>query len=215
MLYQQIPELLRSLAAQSEISCTLEGHTARIGADALRPVGAAFTRALSPLLPEASTHIALDTLLSALPGLELPHDSTKIGPEMVPAIARTMAVPEGALHFQREAPCGITAAVERVDIGNAESEVSVEPASAALAQIGSGQSQLPATHQLVAGRATPLSMSTSIVEGAVVSGPSELSIDPGASVQLNGQSAEGVIALCAGDRLNAAGIEVLFIAVEP
>jgi len=215
MLYQQIPELLRSLATQSEISCTLEGHTARIGADALRPVGAAFTRALSPLLPEASTHIALDTLLSALPGLELPHDSTKIGPEMVPAIARTMAVPEGALHFQREAPCGITAAVEKVDIGNAESEVSVEPASAALAQIGSGQSQLPATHQLVAGRATPLSMGTNIVEGAVASGPSELSIDPGASVQLNGQPAEGVIALCAGDRLNAAGIEVLFIAVEP
>jgi hypothetical protein len=118
MLYQQIPELLRSLATQSEISCTLEGHTARIGADALRPVGAAFTRALSPLLPEASTHIALDTLLSALPGLEFPHDCTKIGPEIVPAIARTMAVPEGALHFQREAPCGTTAAVERVDTGN-------------------------------------------------------------------------------------------------
>jgi hypothetical protein len=215
MLYQQIPELLRSLATQSEISCTLEGHTARIGADALRPVGAAFTRALSPLLPDASIHIALDALLSALPGLELPHDCTKIGPEIVPAIARTMAVPEGALHFQREAPCGTTAAVERVDTGNAEPAVSVEPASDALVETGSGQSQQPATHQLVAGRATPLSMGTGIVGGAVVSGPSELSIDPGASVQLNGQPAEGVIALCAGDRLNAAGVEVLFIAVEP
>ena len=215
MLYQQIPELLRSLATQSEISCTLEGHTARIAADALRPVGAAFTQALFPLLPEASTHIALDTLLSALPGLELPHDSTRIGPEMVPAIAYTMAVPEGALHFQREAPCGTTTAVERVDTGKAEAEVSVEPASDALAQARSGQSQQPATHQLVVGHATPLSMGTGIAEGAVVSGPSELSIDPGASVQLNGQPAEGVIALFAGDRLNAAGVEVLFIAVEP
>ena len=135
--------------------------------------------------------------------------------EMVPAIAHTMAVPEGALHFQREAPCGTTTAVERVDTGKAEAEVSVEPASGALAQARSGQSQQPATHQLVVGHATPLSMGTGIAEGAVVSGPSELSIDPGASVQLNGQPAEGVIALFAGDRLNAAGVEVLFIAVEP
>ncbi|MEK9933613.1 MAG: hypothetical protein VW555_02760, partial [Luminiphilus sp.] len=32
-LYEQIPELLRSLAAQGEVSCTVEGHTARIAAD--------------------------------------------------------------------------------------------------------------------------------------------------------------------------------------
>jgi hypothetical protein len=49
----------------------------------------------------------------------------------------------------------------------------------------------------------------------VISGPAELSIESGASVQLNGQPAEGLVSLSAGDQLTAAGVEVLFIAVEP
>ena len=126
-LYQQIPDLLRSLATQSEISCAVEGHTARITADALRQVGDAFTRALAPLLPAAPQHIALDSLLSALPGLALPHDHTETGPEVVPAIAQTMAIPEGALHFQREAPCGI--AFEGSNTGSAKTDVASESPS--------------------------------------------------------------------------------------
>ena len=212
-LYQQIPDLLRSLAIQSEISCTVEGHTARITADALRPVGDAFTRALAPLLPAAPQHIALDSLLSALPGLALPHDHTETGPEVVPAIAQTMALPEGALHFQREAPCGIV--VEGSNIGSAKPDVASESPSNTEVKADQEQTPLPATHQLVAGCATPLSPGTHIADGAVISGPAELSIESGASVQLNGQPAEGVISLSAGDQLTAAGVEVLFIAVEP
>ena len=49
----------------------------------------------------------------------------------------------------------------------------------------------------------------------MISGPAELSVESGASLQLNGQPAEGVISLSAGDQLTAAGVEVLFIAVEP
>ena len=212
-LYQQIPDLLRSLAIQSEVSCTVEGHTARITADALRPVGDAFTRALAPLLPAAPQHIALDSLLSALPGLALPHDHTETGPEVVPAIAQTMALPEGALHFQREAPCGIV--VEGSNIGSAKPDVASESPSNTEVKADQEQTPLPATHQLVAGCATPLSPGTHIADGAVISGPAELSIESGASVQLNGQPAEGVISLSAGDQLTAAGVEVLFIAVEP
>ena len=212
-LYQQIPDLLRSLAIQSEISCTVEGHTARITADALRPVGDAFTRALAPLLPAAPQHIALDSLLSALPGLALPHDHTKTGPEVVPAIAQTMAIPEGALHFQREAPCGIV--VEGSNIGSAKPDVASESPPNTEVKADQEQTPLPATHQLVAGCATPLSPGALVTEGAVISGPAELSIESGASVQLNGQPAEGVISLSAGDQLTAAGVEVLFIAVEP
>ena len=212
-LYQQIPDLLRSLATQSEISCTVEGHTARITTDALRPVGDAFTRALEPLLPAAPQHIALDSLLSALPGLTLPHDCTETGPEVVPAIAQTMAIPEGALHFQREAPCGTV--VERSNTGSAKPDVAAESTSNTKVKADREQTPLPATHQLVAGCATPLSPGTLVAEGAVVSGPAELSIQSGASMQLNGQPAEGVISLSAGDQLTAAGVEVLFIAVEP
>ena len=214
-LYQQIPELLSSLATQSEISCTVEGHTARITTDALRPVGDAFTRALMPLLPAAPQHIALDSLLSALPGLTLPHDRTETGPEVLPAIAQTMAIPEGALHFQREAPCGTTTAIEGADAGSTQPEVAAESASNVEAQADSEQASVAATHQLVGGCATPLSPGAVVTEGAVISGPAELSIESGASVQLNGQPAEGVMSLSAGDQLTAAGVEVLFIAVEP
>ena len=212
-LYQQIPDLLQSLATQSEISCTVEGHTARITADALRPVGDAFTRALVPLLPAAPQHIALDSLLSALPGLSLPHNRTETGPEVVPAIAQTMALPEGALHFQREAPCGTV--VEGSNTGSPKPDVAAESPSNTEVKADRGQTPLPATHQLVAGCATPLSPGAHIADGAVISGPAELSVESGASVKLNGQPAEGVISLSAGDQLTAAGVEVLFIAVEP
>ncbi len=212
-LYQQIPDLLRSLATQSEISCTVEGHTARITADSLRPVGDAFTRALVPLLPAAPQHIALDSLLSALPGLSLPHNRTETGPEVVPAIAQTMAIPEGALHFQREAPCGTV--VEGSNTESVKPNVAAESPSNTEVKADREQTPLPATHQLVAGCATPLSPGAHIAEGAVISGPAELRIESGASVQLNGQPAEGVISLSAGDQLTAAGVEVLFIAVEP
>ena len=126
-----------------------------------------------------------------------------------------MAIPEGALHFQREAPCGTATTVEGSDTGSAKPDVAAESPSNTEVKAGQEQAPLPATHQLVAGCATPLSPGARVAEGAVISGTAELSIESGTSIQLNGLPAEGVISLSAGDRLTAAGVEVLFIAVEP
>ena len=48
----------------------------------------------------------------------------------------------------------------------------------------------------------------------MVSGPSQVTIEPGVAAQLNHQPAEGVISLRADDRIHASGVEVHFIAVE-
>ena len=104
-LYQQIPSLLGSLVTQSEISCTVEVHTARIAREALAPVGAAFSRALAPLLPAGVERIALDALLSELPGLTLPGECISVSAEIIPRAADFLEVTEGELIFQREAPC--------------------------------------------------------------------------------------------------------------
>lgn len=204
-LYEQIPELLRSLATLSEISLTVEGHTARITADALRPVGAAFSHALVPILPQQISHIALDTLLAVLPGLSLPSDTSTVETEVIPAVASAMTVPEGELIFQREAPC-----LEKTR-PPAESPQSGSSAATPARQAGAPP---VATHQLVAGRATPLIIGTRIADGVMVSGNGELTIAANLAVHLNDQPADGVIAVNASDRLNVGGVEVHFIAVE-
>ena len=48
----------------------------------------------------------------------------------------------------------------------------------------------------------------------MVSGPSQVTIEPGVAAQLNHQPTEGVISLRADDRFHASGVEVHFIAVE-
>lgn len=204
-LYEQIPSLLRSLAAQGEVSCTVEGHTARIAADALRPVGAAFSRALVPLLPATSSHVALDTLLSGLPGLQLDQPVSTVGADTITSSAASMTPPEGELIFQREAPC------QTVAPASAPAAASLEANHAESAQPSTAPA---ATHQLIAGHATPLLIGAQIAEGVVVSGPSQVTIEPGAAAQLNHQPTEGVISLRADDRIHASGVEVHFIAVE-
>lgn len=205
-LYEQIPQLLRSLAAHSEVSCTVEGHTARIAADALRPVGTAFSKALAPLLPATIRNVALDALLSGLPGLQLDQNVSTVGTDAILASAVSMAPSSGGeLIFQREAPCHNPAPVSapaaaQLETNNAESaQTSTAPA---------------ATHLLIAGLATPLHIGTQIAEGVVVSGPSQVTIEPGSAALLNNQPTEGVILLSADDRLQASGVEVHFIAVE-
>ena len=214
-LYLQLPELLRSLGTQNEISCSVEGHTARIAADALRPVGAAFTRALTPLLPAGTEHIALDALLSALPGLDLPVQATTTGPEVMPLIAGTIAPPAGELHFQREAPCDNAASP-----GQAPAES--QPLAAASAQAETAQdsletSQAPgsATHFLTGGHAAPLNSGKHITNGVSVAESGTIDIAPGTATELNDQVVAGRVAVNAGDRLCAGGVEVHFISVEP
>ena len=205
-LYEQIPSLLRSLAAQGEVSCTVEGHTARIAADALRPVGAAFSGALVPLLPAAGSHVALDALLSGLPGLQLDQNVSTVGADIITMSAAGMTPPEGELIFQREAPC------QNVAPASTSAAVPLETNNAQSAQTSTAPA---ATHQLIAGLATPLLIGTQIAEGVVVSGPSQVTIEPGLAARLNHQPAEGVISLSADDRIHAGGVEVHFIAVEP
>ena len=208
-LYQQIPSLLGSLVTQSEISCTVEGHTARITREALAPVGAAFSRALAPLLPAGVERIALDALLSELPGLTLPGECISVSAEIIPRAADVLEVTEGELIFQREAPCS-----RLVAPGNPAGIAAQEDAPVAEAGSGHTASAAAVTHQLVAGHATPLTLGSSVTDGVVLSGINELTVTTEAAVTLNGRSVEGVTAIIAGDRLTVAGVDVDFIVVE-
>ena len=208
-LYQQIPALLGSLVTQSEISCTVEGHTARIAREALAPVGAAFSRALAPLLPAGVERIALDALLSELPGLTSSGEHISVSAEIIPRAADVLEVTEGELIFQREAPCsGLDAP------GNPPGIAAQEDAPVAEADSGHTASAAAVTHQLIAGHATPLTLGSSVTDGVVLSGVNELTVTTEAAVTLNGRSVEGVTAISAGDRLTVAGVDVDFIVVE-
>ena len=208
-LYQQIPALLGSLVTQSEISCTVEGHTARIAREALAPVGAAFSRALAPLLPAGVERIALDALLSELPGLTSSGEHISVSAEIIPRAADVLEVTEGELIFQREAPCsGLVAP------GNPPGIAAQEDAPVAEADSGHTAPATAVTHQLIAGHATPLTLGSSVTDGVVLSGVNELTVTTEAAVTLNGRSVEGVTAISAGDRLTVAGVDVDFIVVE-
>lgn len=206
-LYEQIPEFLKSLSTQSEISCTVEDHTARINADTLRPVGEALSRELRQALPDSIGHIALDTLLSDLPGLSLPHPSTEVAPsDLWHAIEAHLVPTEGELVFQRRLAC------QRHD-----SETS--PGTPAAAKPSSPQPErsqqaTQATHQVVSGRATLMSTGAPIAPGVGLAGPGTLLISPNTLVHLNGQACEGEVSIQPGDRLVVGTLEVLFISVE-
>ena len=214
-LYLQLPDLLRSLGTQTEVSCSVEGHTARIAADALRPVGTAFTQALTPLLPEGTTHIALDALLSAVPGLDLPVQVTAAGPEVIPLIATTLAPSAGELHFQREAPCGSAASprqapTESQSRAAASTQAHIEQESLEMSQAPSF-----ATHSLTGGHAVPLSPGKHITYGVSARESGVIDIAPGTPAELNDQPVARRVAVNAGDRLFVGGVEVRFITVEP
>ena len=214
-LYLQLPNLLRSLGTQTEVSCSVVGHTARIAADALRPVGTALTQALTPLLPEGTTHIALDALLSAVPGLDLPVQVTAAGPEVIPLIANTLAPSAGELHFQREVPCGNAASPGQA---SAESQSRAAESTQADTEQGSLEmSQAPsfATHSLTGGHAVPLNPGKHITDGVSATESGIIDIAPGTPAELNDQPVVGRVAVNAGDRLFVGGVEVRFITVEP
>ena len=226
VLYEKIPELLQALNTQSEVSCTIEGHTARVSADALRPVGEAFSRAITPLLPEGIGHVALDTLLSTLPGLALAHTTTAVPPEAAAIGAARLPVPESELVFQREVACStekraapglITPAVSAPaapDTHAAEpSKSEASKSEASKSEASTSGRGLPATHQLITGQATPLVVGATLAEGVTVSGISELLIQAGSGAQINGNPVEGSLSVCAGDRLTTPAVEILLIAV--
>ena len=215
-LYLQLPDLLRALGTQSEVSCSVEGHIASIAADTLRPVGAAFTQALGPLLPAGTAHIALDALLSALPGLDLlPMQATTIGPEDISLIAGTIAPSVGDLHFQREAPCGNATSSGQAPADSQQLAAAWTQPKTEKESLETSQAPGSATHSLTGGHAVPLSSGKHIADGVSAAESGGIDIAAGTPAELNDQPVEGRVAVNAGDRLCAGGVEVRFITVEP
>jgi len=201
-LYEQIPALLQALATQSEVSCVVEGHTARVSADALRAVGQRFSAALAPLIPVDISLVAFDSLLSSLPGLSLssqqgqPLRTLPVSPEAILAGATHLSSNGGELVFQRRVACA-----------------GVSPAAAAAPQAGANTAQ-GVTHYLVAGRALAMTPGTTLAPGVSVTGAMTITVTPGTEAQVNGHGVNGEVSLAADDRLTVGDIEVRFITVE-
>lgn len=201
-LYEQIPALLQALSTQNEVSCLIEGHTARISGDALRSVGQRFSAALAPLIPADTSLVAFDSMLTTLPGLSMiseqgqPLPTRSVSPEAIPAGAAHLSTSKGELIFQRRVAC------------------------ATASQAGNTAPQTPATdkpavtHYLIAGRAATLTPGAAIAPGVSVTGLNQITTSSEAQVQLNGQGANGDLTLSVGDRLIVGDVEVLFISVE-
>ena len=206
-LYEQIPELLKRLSTQSEVSCTVDDHTARINADTLRPVGEALSRELRQALPDSIGHIALDTLLSDLPGLSLPHPITEIAPSVLWQAVDAHVVPtEGELVFQQRLACQShsTETPPGTPVVASPSSIQTTPSREAT----------QATHQVVSGRAMLLVAGAPIAPGVELAAPGTLLISPSTLVHLNGQACKGEVSIQPGDRLVVGTLEVLFISVE-
>ena len=201
-LYEQIPALLQALATQSEVSCVVEGHTARISADALRGVGRRFSAALAPLIPDDISLVAFDSLLSSLPGLSLssqqgqPLCTLPVSPDAILAGANHLSSNSGELVFQRRVACA----------GVSPSDTAASPAPAAETR--------GVTHYLVAGRALAMTPGTTLAPGVSVTGATTITVTQGTEAQVNGHGVNGDVTLAADDRLTVADIEVRFITVE-
>ena len=206
-LYEQIPGLLKKLSTQSEVSCTVDDHTARINADTLRPVGEALSRELRQALPDSIGHIALDTLLSDLPGLSLPHPITEVAPsDLWQAMETHLVTTEGELVFQRRLSCQ-----SHDSETSPGTPVAVQPSSIETAH---SQQATQATHQVVAGRAALMGARATIAPGVELGAPGTLLVSKGTLAHLNGQACEGEVPIQPGDRLVVGTLEVLFISLE-
>ena len=201
-LYEQIPGLLNALATQGEVSCSVEGHTARISADTLRTVGQRFSTALAPLIPGDIPLIAFDSLLSSLPGLALasqqgqPLRTQAVLPSAVVAGAAQLSTNTGELVFQRQVACVSASQLATP----APLAVTATPAPAV-------------SHYVIAGHAAALSPGTAIAPGVSVTGSHQVTVHSDTQAQLNGHPVDGSVTLSVGDRLVAGGVEVLFITV--
>lgn len=180
----------------------MEGHTARISADALRTVGQRFSAALAPLIPTDTPLIAFDSLLSSLPGLSL---SSKQGQPLRTQAVSPDAILSGATHlsrnndelvFQRQVTC---TGAPQADTAALQTPTTNTP---------------DVTHYLIAGHASAMALGRDIVPGVSVTGATQIAVASGAGIQLNGHPLEGEASLSVGDQLMAGGIEVHFITVE-
>ena len=130
-------------------------------------------------------------------------------------IAGTLAPPRGELHFQREAPCGNAtssgqAPADLQQLAAASTQPTTEQES-----LETVQAHGSATHSLTGGHAVPLSPGKHIADGVSAAESGAIDIAAGISAELNDQVVAGRVAVNAGDRLCAGGVEVRFITVEP
>jgi hypothetical protein len=201
-LYEQIPTLLQALATQSEVSCSVEGHTARISADALRTVGQRLSAALAPLIPADTSCIALDSLLSSLPGLSLsskqdqPLRTQAISPDAILPSATHLSRDNDELVFRRQVAC----------TGASQSDTAAPQTRAADKPLVS--------HYLIAGHAATLIPGRIIAPGVSVTGATQIAITSDIEVRLNGETVDGDLTIKVGDHLVTGGVEVHFITVE-
>lgn len=201
-LYEQIPTLLQALATQSEVSCSVEGHTARISGDALRTVGQRLSAALAPLIPADTSCIALDSLLSSLPGLSLsskqdqPLRTQAISPDAILPSATHLSRDNDELVFQRQVAC----------TGASQSDTAAPQTRAADKSLVS--------HYLIAGHAATLIPGRIIAPGVSVTGATQIAITSDIEVRLNGETVDGDLTIKVGDHLVTGGVEVHFITVE-
>lgn len=201
-LYEQIPTLLKALATQSEVSCSVEGHTARISADALRTVGQRFSAALAPLIPTDTPLIAFDSLLSSLPGLSLsskqaqPLRTQAVSPDAILPGATHLSRNSDELVFQRQIAC----------TGASQSDTATPQTQAADKPLVS--------HYLIAGHAATLIPGRIIAPGVSATGATQIAITSDIEVRLNGETVDGDLTIKVGDHLVTGGIEVHFISVE-
>ena len=78
-----------------------------------------------------------------------------------------------------------------------------------------GQAPGSATHSLTSGHAAPLNPGAHITDDVSAIESGVIDIAPGTPAELNDQPVDGLVAVNAGDRLCAGGVEVRFITVEP
>ena len=202
VLYEAIPDLLRTLCDRGEASCTIDGHTARISADVVEPIGNALARDLAALVPDGIDLIALDATLATLPGLRFAQSVIEVAPQWIPSGAEGL-IANGeteALTFQRQVRC-------------ANAEPAATPDSARPAQAAA-----PAiTHLLQNGRAIALDAAGVIADGVTLTrtaNDNQLHIASGLDAQLNGQPIAGECTAQAGDELTLGDRRIQLIHVS-
>ena len=136
----------------------------------------------------------------------MPPEAAAIGATRVP-------VSESELVFQREVACPRDKGAAPEPIEPAGAVPDAHAAESSASEASTSDRGLPATHQLIAGQATPLLIGATLAEGVTVSGASELLVQAGSGAQINGTPVKGSLRVCAGDQLTASSVEILLIAV--
>ena len=184
VLYTQIPKIIDALSDHGETTCSIEGHSARVSNESIEKLGQSFSQELTQLLPDGIAHIALDTTLVRLPGLNFSAPLSMVDPSWIQTAALrvlTESDTSGQLNFQREIPC-----VEK-ELETRKTALSRAP--------NKHKKNREVTHFLINGDARPLSESKTIINGVIVISPQRLRIEEQVIIRLNGQPVFGGVVI--------------------